>query len=120
MIGRDLVTSAYLLHGPEPALVETGPSTSREAVVDGLTALGIGPADLAHVVVTHIHLDHAGGVGTLARAYPSATIWVHQRRAPHLADPTRLVASTRRVYGPERAYAFFGDVDPTPADRLRA
>jgi glyoxylase-like metal-dependent hydrolase (beta-lactamase superfamily II) len=120
MIGREMVTSAYLLHGDEPALIETGPSLSREAVGKGLAELGIGLDDLAHVVVTHIHLDHAGGVGTLARAYPRAAIWVHQRGAPHLVDPTRLVSSVERVYGAERARAFFGGVEPTPADRLRA
>jgi glyoxylase-like metal-dependent hydrolase (beta-lactamase superfamily II) len=120
MIGREFVTSAYLLHGDQPTLIETGPSLSREAVGEGLTELGIGPDDLAHVVVTHIHLDHAGGVGTLARAYPRAEIWVHQRGAPHLVDPTRLVSSVQRVYGADRASAFFGGVEPTPADRLRA
>jgi glyoxylase-like metal-dependent hydrolase (beta-lactamase superfamily II) len=120
MIGREMVTSAYLLHGNEPGLVETGPSLSREAVGEGLAELGIGPDDLAHIVVTHIHLDHAGGVGTLARAYPRASIWVHQRGAPHLADPTRLVSSVQRVYGADRARAYFGGVEPTPADRLRS
>jgi glyoxylase-like metal-dependent hydrolase (beta-lactamase superfamily II) len=120
MIGREMVTSAYLLHGDEPALVETGPSLSREAIGEGLSELGIGPDDLAHVVVTHIHLDHAGGVGTLARSFPRATIWVHHRGAPHLVDPTRLVSSVERVYGAERARAFFGGVEPTPAERLRA
>src|SRR5262249_39125071 len=120
MIGREMVTSAYLLHGDEPALVETGPSLSREAVGEGLAELGIGHDDLAHVVVTHIHLDHAGGVGTLVRSFPRATIWVHQRGAPHLVDPTKLVASGERVYGAERAPAVFGGVDPAPAGRSRA
>jgi len=120
MIGQDLVTSAYLLRGDEPALVETGPSTSSTAVIEGLERLGIGPADLAHVVVTHIHLDHAGGVGTLARRHPGATIWVHERGAPHMVDPTRLVSSTARVYGEETTHAYFGDVEPAPAERIRS
>jgi len=120
MVGRDLVTSAYLLRGDEPALVETGPSTSEQAVTDGLAGLGVGRADLAHVVVTHIHLDHAGGVGTLAGKYPSATIWVHERGAPHLVDPTRLVASTARTYGEEMARSYFGGVEPAPPERIRA
>jgi len=119
MIGRDLVTSAYLLRGDEPALLETGPSTSERAVTDGLAALGIGPADLAHVVVTHIHLDHAGGVGTLAGRYPRAAIWVHERGAPHLVDPTRLVASTARTYGEKVARSYFGAVEPAPPERIR-
>lgn len=120
MIGQYLLTSAYLLAGDEPTLVETGPTTSADAVMAGLRGLDIGSDDLAHIVVTHIHLDHAGGVGTLARAFPRATIWVHQRGAPHLADPARLVSSTERTYGAERAREFFGHVEPTPADRLRS
>ncbi|HEY1331753.1 MAG TPA: MBL fold metallo-hydrolase [Actinomycetota bacterium] len=120
MIGRYLVTSAYLLSGPEPTLVETGPSTSAEAVLRGLRSLDIGRDDLAHIVVTHIHLDHAGGAGTLASAFPKATVWVHDHGAPHLANPTRLVASTERTYGPDRARAFFGEVRPTAPERLRS
>jgi glyoxylase-like metal-dependent hydrolase (beta-lactamase superfamily II) len=118
--GRDRLTSAYLLEGEEPALVETGPTTSVEAVDGALRALGLGPEDLAHVVVTHIHLDHAGGVGTLAKRYPKATIWVHERGAPHLAEPERLVSSVARVYGEERMRSLFGPVEPSPPDRLRA
>jgi glyoxylase-like metal-dependent hydrolase (beta-lactamase superfamily II) len=120
MVGRYLVTSAYLLDAEEPCLVETGPTTSADAVSDGLRSVGIAPGELAHVVVTHIHLDHAGGAGTLASRYPRATIWVHQRGARHLEDPSRLVASTARVYGEERMRRFFGDVVPIAGDRLRA
>lgn len=119
MAGRTLVTSAYLVRAGAPILVETGPSTSAAAVLEGLRELGVGPDELAHIVVTHIHLDHAGGVGTLARAFPAATVWVHERGAPHLADPTRLVASTARVYGEERMRALFGEVEPVPAERIR-
>ncbi len=120
MVGRYLVTSAYLVTAEEPALVETGPTTSADAVQLGLDTLGMGPEDLAHIVVTHIHLDHAGGVGTLAQRFPRATIWVQERGAPHLADPTKLVASTERVYGAEQMREFFGDVEPVPSGRLRA
>src|SRR5438093_816383 len=120
MAGKSSVTSAYLLHGAEPTLVETGPTTSVEAVGAGLDALGLGADDLAHIVVTHIHLDHAGGVGRLARRFPRATIWVHDRGAPHLADPGKLVASAIRVYGEDRLQRLFGPVDPSPPDRIRA
>jgi glyoxylase-like metal-dependent hydrolase (beta-lactamase superfamily II) len=119
MGGRRIVTSAYLLAGPEPALVETGPTTSSAAVIEGLRSLGMNAEDLAHIVVTHIHLDHAGGVGRLAASFPEATVWVHERGAPHLADPTKLVESAGRVYGPERLRHLFGPVDPVPRDRLR-
>ena len=79
MVGRYLVTSGYLLDAEEPILVETGPATSADAVTRGLETLGVSADQLAHILVTHIHLDHAGGVGTLARRYPNATIWVHDR-----------------------------------------
>jgi glyoxylase-like metal-dependent hydrolase (beta-lactamase superfamily II) len=120
MAGKTSVTSGYLVHGREPALVETGPTTSIQAVTAGLDALGLSPKDLAHIVVTHIHLDHAGGVGRLSSRFPNATVWVHERGAPHLADPLKLVASATRVYGPERMASLFGPVDPVPSDRLRA
>lgn len=119
MAGKTRVTSAYLLSAAEPALVETGPTTSVEAVKAGLSSLGLGPDDLAHIVVTHIHLDHAGGVGTLSAGFPRATVWVHDRGAPHLADPARLVDSAGRLYGHERLKELFGPVEPVPADRLR-
>jgi glyoxylase-like metal-dependent hydrolase (beta-lactamase superfamily II) len=120
MCGREKATSAYLVEAAEPALVETGPTTSLPAVLEGLGRLGVGRHDLAHIVVTHIHLDHAGGAGALAPHFPNATLWVHERGAPHLADPTRLVESAIRVYGEERLRAMFGSVDPAPVDRLRA
>lgn len=119
MVGRYLVTSAYLLDAAEPVLVETGPATSADAVTKGLESLGMTAGHLAHIVVTHIHLDHAGGVGTLAERFPNATIWVHERGARHLADPTKLVSSTARVYGQERMREFFGEVLPTPVGRIR-
>jgi glyoxylase-like metal-dependent hydrolase (beta-lactamase superfamily II) len=120
MAGRTKVTSAYLVSAREPALVETGPSTSGDSVLAGLQSLGLGPQDLAHIVVTHIHLDHAGGVGRLAARFPTATVWVHERGAPHLADPTKLVASAARVYGEERMAELFGPVDAVPSGRLAA
>jgi glyoxylase-like metal-dependent hydrolase (beta-lactamase superfamily II) len=120
MFGRTGLTSAYLVEAAEPAIVETGPTTSADEVAEGLTALGIGPDDLAHIVVTHIHLDHAGGAGALATRYPGAAVWVHGRGAPHLAEPDRLVASAARIYGADRLLELFGPVDPVPAGRLRA
>ncbi|MGZ5213841.1 MAG: MBL fold metallo-hydrolase [Actinomycetota bacterium] len=119
MGGRERYTAAYLLHADEPALVETGPGTSVEPVTRALDESGIGPDALAHIVLTHIHLDHAGGVGTLATRFPRATVWVHERGARHLADPSRLVASATRVYGEERMASLFGPVEAVPAERVR-
>lgn len=120
MTGEPDFNAVYVLEGDEPALVETGPGADLPLVLEALEALGVGPEDLAHVVVTHIHLDHAGGAGAIAERFPGATIWVHDRGAPHLADPARLVASTARTYGDERMRAFFGETVPVPAGRLRS
>lgn len=117
--GRERYTAAYLLDAREPAIVETGPTTSAEHVIAGLERLGIGPEDLAHILVTHIHLDHAGGVGRLAGVFPNATVWVHERGAPHLQDPTRLIASATRLYGERQMDSLFGPVDPVAAERIR-
>ncbi len=120
MGGYDQITAAYLIASDRPALVETGAGRSAGLVAETLASLGIGPQDLATIVVTHIHLDHAGGVGDLAAAFPSAEIVVHERGARHLAEPERLVASARRVYGPEVMAALFGELLPTAPSRIRA
>lgn len=119
MGGFDGITAAYVLRTERPALVETGAARSAERVVEALAGLGIGPDDLATIVVTHIHLDHAGGVGDLADAFPQAEIVVHERGARHLVDPARLLASARMVYG-EVLDRVFGELLPTPAERVRA
>lgn len=119
MGGYDGITAAYLIRADRPTLVETGCALSAERVTASLAALGIGPNDLATIVVTHIHLDHAGGVGDLAAAFPHAEVVVHERGARHLVSPERLVASARRVYG-DVMDTVFGDLLPTPAERVRA
>ena len=117
MGGYDAITASYLIRGSRPCLIETGTARSAPLVVGALSTLGIDPAELATIVVTHIHLDHAGGVGDLAAACPNADIAVHERGARHLADPTKLVASAHRVFGPDMD-RLFGDLLPTPAERL--
>jgi glyoxylase-like metal-dependent hydrolase (beta-lactamase superfamily II) len=115
--GWERVTAGYLIEGPQPALVETGSQSSVPALLRALDDLGVAPNDLASIVVTHIHLDHAGGVGDVARAFPAATVYVHEKGARHLADPRRLVASAGRVYG-DLLDGLYGRLDPTPADRI--
>src|SRR5688572_22584556 len=119
MGGRARYTAAYLLEATETTLVETGPGTSVEPVAEALHSLGVAPDDLAHIVLTHIHLDHAGGVGRLAERFPRATVWVHQRGAPHLVDPARLVASTARVWGDAEMRELFGPTEPVAGGRVR-
>jgi glyoxylase-like metal-dependent hydrolase (beta-lactamase superfamily II) len=115
--GWERVTAGYLIEGSAPVLVETGSQTSVPILLAALGQIGVGPADLAGVAVTHIHLDHAGGVGNVARAFPGATVYVHEKGARHLADPTRLIDSAARVYGP-LLDSLYGRLDPTPAERL--
>jgi glyoxylase-like metal-dependent hydrolase (beta-lactamase superfamily II) len=117
--GMDRMTAGFLIDGSQPALVETGSQSSVGAVTDALTAAGLGPADLRWIIVTHIHLDHAGGVGDIAAAFPNATVVVHERGARHLLDPTRLIDSAARVYGP-LLDGLYGRMLPVPEDRLVA
>ncbi|MGH8995878.1 MAG: MBL fold metallo-hydrolase, partial [Acidimicrobiales bacterium] len=91
--GWQRVTAGYLITGPAPVLVETGSQSSVPVVLSALESLGLGPDDLSGVVVTHIHLDHAGGVGDVAGAFPNATVYVHENGSRHLADTSRLVKS---------------------------
>lgn len=117
MAGHAGITSSYLIRGSRPCLIETGTALSAPVVMQALTELGIGAEDLATVVVTHIHLDHAGGVGDIAAAYPHSQVVVHEKGARHLADPTKLVASAQRVFGPDMD-RMFGPLIATPAERL--
>jgi glyoxylase-like metal-dependent hydrolase (beta-lactamase superfamily II) len=119
MAGYQGITAGYLIRGSRPCLVETGTSTSAPVVRRALATLGVGADDLASVVVTHIHLDHAGGVGDIAAAYPKAEIVVHQQGAPHLADPRFLMASAEMTFG-DALDRLFGTLSPVPADRIRA
>ncbi|MBO0776680.1 MAG: MBL fold metallo-hydrolase [Actinobacteria bacterium] len=118
MAGYDGITAGYLILTDRPCLVETGTAPSAPVVRDALASLGVGPRDLATIVVTHIHLDHAGGVGDIAAMYPDAEIVVHERGARHLADPARLMSGARQVYG-SALERLFGVMTPTPAERIR-
>jgi glyoxylase-like metal-dependent hydrolase (beta-lactamase superfamily II) len=116
--GWDRVTAGYLVQGPNPVLVETGSQSSVPVLLEALAGIGLGPSDLSAVVVTHIHLDHAGGVGDVARAFPEATVYVHEKGARQLVDPSRLVDSAARVYGP-LLDSLYGRLDPTPSERVK-
>ena len=119
MAGYEGITAGYLIRGDRPCLVETGTGPSAPVVRDALAALGIGSGDLATVVVTHIHLDHAGGTGDIATMFPAAQVVVHELGARHLVDPTRLMASARMVYG-DQLDMLFGTLLPTPPERIRS
>ena len=115
--GWERMTAGYLVEGDAPVLVETGSQSSVATLLAALDELGIGPDDLGGVAVTHIHLDHAGGVGDVAKAFPKATVYVHEKGARHLVDPARLVRSAGMVYGP-LLDSLYGRLEPTAAERL--
>jgi glyoxylase-like metal-dependent hydrolase (beta-lactamase superfamily II) len=116
--GWERVTAGFLIEGDAPVLVETGSQSSVDTLLAELAALGVGADDLAGIAVTHIHLDHAGGVGNVAQAFPNATVYVHERGARHLADPARLVSSAAMVYG-DLLDSLYGRLDPTEASRIK-
>jgi glyoxylase-like metal-dependent hydrolase (beta-lactamase superfamily II) len=118
MAGYQGITAGYLIRSSRPCLVETGTSTSAPVVRAALASLGIGADDLATVVVTHIHLDHAGGVGDIAAMFGRAQVVVHEKGARHLADPRRLMASARMVYG-DALDVLFGSMIAVDPERLR-
>ncbi|HJE57901.1 MAG TPA: MBL fold metallo-hydrolase [Nocardiopsis listeri] len=119
LAGYPGVVSAYLIRTERPCIVEVGTAGSAPVLRDAVIRLGLSPADLATIVVTHIHLDHAGGTGDMAALFPNAEIVVHERGARHLADPSRLMASAKMVWG-DRLETLFGHMHPTDASRIRS
>ena len=119
MAGHHGLIAAFVIEGPNPVVIETGPATVMPDLTAGLDSLGIGRTDVATFVGTHIHLDHAGAGGDVADAYPSATVAVHEWGVKHMADPSKLMASAYRVFG-DRLDTLFGPLKPVPQDRLRA
>lgn len=117
--GSPGLIAAFLLPGDDGwTLLETGPTTCKAQLLKGLDAAGIERNDISRVAVTHIHLDHAGGVGALLTELPRATVYAHRLGVLHLVDPTRLEASARQAWGPQMD-ALFGGLVPVPADRIR-
>ncbi len=114
--GVSRVIASYLVQGPGgPVLVETGPGSTLDNLLAGLADLGIAAADIRHVLVTHIHLDHAGAAGWWAEQ--GATVYVHPFGAPHLVDPSKLLASAERIYKNEMEM-LWGEMRPAPPDRV--
>jgi len=108
--------SIYLIEDEKLALVESGTSHTVSELVYGIKVLGFNTTDIDYLLLTHIHLDHAGGAGFLSRLMPNAKIVVHERGAKHLADPTRLLESARAALG--GAYPSYGEMSPVPPERI--
>src|SRR6185437_7967168 len=114
--GSPGVIASYLI-GDNGALtlIETGPASTLETLLAGIRQAGFDPEDIERVVVTHIHLDHAGGAGSLLRVLPRARLYVHPVGAPHMIDPAKLMASATRIYG-DLMGPLWGEMIPVPED----
>jgi len=110
--------ASYVLMGEKIAIVETGPASSIQNLVQGLTDLGVKADDVSYIAVSHIHLDHGGGVGTLVKHFQNAKVIVHEKGAPHLANPEKLWQQSKMVLG--ELAGIYGEPEPVPADRIIA
>jgi glyoxylase-like metal-dependent hydrolase (beta-lactamase superfamily II) len=116
--GRPQVIAAGLVQGRDGvAIIDPGPTTCLPTLEQGLQANGIRWPDVRHILLTHIHLDHAGATGTIVREHPHIKVLVHERGARHMADPSRLIESATRIYGDQMEH-FWGEFAPVPAGSL--
>lgn len=115
---RPHTIASYLLpHDDGAALIETGPASTVPMLQAQLADHGLTPNDVSEVLLTHIHLDHAGAAGRLAAEH-GATVYVHPKGAPHLADPARLLHSAERIYGNDMD-RLWGETQPVPDDQIK-
>ncbi len=118
---RDLFDAAYLIvHGGRAAFVDTGTNLAVPRLLGALDALGLARSAVDWVIPTHVHLDHAGGVGLLMQQLPAAQVLIHPRGARHMIDPTHLWQGALAVYGPEEMARSYGELVAVPAERVRA
>jgi glyoxylase-like metal-dependent hydrolase (beta-lactamase superfamily II) len=110
--------SVYLINEERKALIDPGPTTSANAVLEGIRKAGVRPEDIDYLIATHIHLDHAGGVGVLVKNMPHARVVVHHKGAKHLANPAKLVDSVRAAMG-EEMMRKCGEVVPVEEERIK-
>lgn len=107
------VIGIYLVDDGEPALIDCGPTSSLHGLLQGIGALGYELDEIRHLLLTHIHPDHAGAAGALVERHPDLEVHVHEIGAPHVVDPARLLRSATRIYG-ETFEPLFGAIDPVP------
>lgn len=118
-LGHPDIIATAVLHGPGgAALIDPGPSSCLPTLRQSLADRGIGIRDVRQILLTHIHLDHAGATGTLVKENPDIEVFVHERGAPHLAEPGKLLSSAARLYGEEMG-RLWGEILPVAASRLR-
>lgn len=118
-LGEHEIVGSYLLAGADDlAIIDPGPGSMLEPLLASITEAGFDPEDVTHIVATHVHLDHAGAAGSLVSRLPGARVFVHSKGAPHLLDPSKIVASATRIYG-DRMKLLWGDIEPVPENRLQ-
>jgi glyoxylase-like metal-dependent hydrolase (beta-lactamase superfamily II) len=117
--GLEHAIGVYVLETSEgPALFDCGPATTLPRLREGLAERGLALTDIRHLLLSHIHLDHAGAAGAIVREHPGLTVWVSEIGAPHLIDPSRLEASARRLYGDDFD-PLWGELAPMPESNVR-
>lgn len=117
VFGIPSFTSAYLIAGEKLALIETGPTKSAPMIIEGIRGFGFDPGDISYLIVTHVHIDHGGGAGTLVREMPRAKVVIHEKGARHMIDPSRLVSGSKKVFG-DLIDEWYGEVLPVEQDRV--
>ena len=118
-LGEHEIIGSYLLAGADDlAIIDPGPESMLEPLLASIAEAGFDPEDVTHIVATHVHLDHAGGAGSLVSRLPGARVFVHSKGAPHLLDPTKVVASATRIYG-DRMKQLWGEIEPVPENRIQ-
>lgn len=117
--GRPRAVGVYVVDTDDGlALFDCGPTSTLPALEAGLAGHGLRIEDIRHLLLSHIHLDHAGAAGRLVRRHPGLTVWVSEIGAPHLVDPSRLERSARRLYG-ESFDTLWGELAPVPEENVR-
>jgi len=119
-LGQPGAVAVYVVKGEKVAIIDCGYTSSFESVLKGLSELSISTNDVRYIIPTHVHLDHAGGAGSLLQRMPNARVLVHEKGLPHLIDPTRLIQSSTTVFGEEviRTIGIPSGVDPERATAL--
>lgn len=116
---RPLLAAIHMIvENGRVAFVDTGSNEALPNAIDALTRLGLGPEVVDYVILTHIHLDHAGGAGSMMHAFPNARLVVHPRGARHMVEPSKLVAGVCAVYGKDYVDRIYGEIVPIPAERI--
>lgn len=116
---KEKIAAAYLLHcGDKACFIDNNTNYAVPAIMQALATTKYKPEQVEYIIITHVHLDHAGGTGLLLKECPNAKVVAHPRAAPHIIDPSRLVKSAQSVYGEENFRKLYGTIVPVPAERV--